>query len=152
MTKKVSRDTYMESRACWKDQGGASSLQGAETWPQMKLLLKNDDWIYQQIEHYSDFADEHCACKTWKKKKEYELFAKMAFYKNSNPSHQTLIFQSPPPSPPGTATSGNWVSELLAKFQAFQLISEGPEGRFGSCSKNTMWVVWCLLVKSTRTQ
>lgn len=85
----------------------------------MKLLLKNDDWIYQQIEHYSDFADEHCACKTWKKKKEYELFAKMAFYKNSNPSHQTLIFQSPPPFPLGTATSGNWVSELSAKFQAF---------------------------------
>jgi len=76
----------------------------------MRQWLKNADRIYQQIEDYSDFAGEHCArCKMWKMKKkmECELFAKMAFYKNSKPSQQTLIFHSPPPfhrEPPLPAT------------------------------------------------
>ncbi|KAJ1416434.1 putative transmembrane protein [Sesbania bispinosa] len=53
----------------------------------------------------------------------------MAFYKNSNLSHQTLAFHSPPSFlaeiSPGNDTSSNWVSELVAKSQPFYLASEG---------------------------
>ena len=39
---------------------------------------------------------------------------------------------------PETTTSGNWVSELVAKFEAFCVGREGVEGRFGSYSRNVV--------------
>jgi len=42
---------------------------------------------------------------------------------------------------PGTATSGNWVGEKPAKFQALGSVREGHEGRFGRYGRNAMKVV-----------
>ena len=53
-----------------------------------------------------------------KKKTECDLSAKMAFYKNSKPSQQTLIFHSPPPfhlEPPLPATGSE------KRLQSFKL-------------------------------